>query len=242
MGGGRALHRYSDDDGVSWSDPIDVTRYTLPETHNAFAFGPGHGICTESGTLIVPVWMVEKRHNAPIRSHLPAVVSTFYSTDDGKSWAVGEILESGKDAISPNETVAALTSDGGVYMNSRHCGFLRLSTYSESGYSGWSEYTLNTDLDDPQCFGSVVAYNDKKAPYSLIFANCRDNSRRARVTVSVSVDNGKSYPVSKLIDSDRGGYVEIAADNEAGLIYLLYENNGGETDHLATFNYEWLTK
>ena len=72
------------------------------------------------------------------------------------------------------------------------------------------------------------------------FANCADNARRARVTVRVSTDDGKSYPVSKLIDSERGGYVEVGVDNNAGFIYVLYENNGGETDHLAVFNYEWL--
>ena len=38
--GGRALRRYSDDDGVTWSEAIDVTESTNPDFHNAFAFGP----------------------------------------------------------------------------------------------------------------------------------------------------------------------------------------------------------
>ena len=57
VNGGRALRRYSDDDGLSWSEPIEITEYTRPDYRNVFAFGPGHGIVTEDGTLVVPVWM-----------------------------------------------------------------------------------------------------------------------------------------------------------------------------------------
>ena len=53
--GGRTQRRYSDDDGISWSEPIDISEATQPEYHNAFAFGPGHGITAPDGTLIVPV-------------------------------------------------------------------------------------------------------------------------------------------------------------------------------------------
>ena len=58
--------------------------------------------------------------------------------------------------------------------------------------------------------------------------------------VKGSLDNGRTWPLRRVIDADRGGYVEINADSENGNIYVLYENNYGETDHLAVFNYEWL--
>ena len=54
MNGGRVLVRHSDDDGLTWSEPEDITAATLPEYRNAFALGPGHGIMT-GGTLIIPV-------------------------------------------------------------------------------------------------------------------------------------------------------------------------------------------
>ena len=117
------MRRYSDDDGLTWSDPIDITAFTLPDDHNAFAFGPGHGIMTADGTLIVPIWMVPKSYEAPIKSHSPSVISTFYSKDNGETWALGDFLRSNADVISPNETVAALTSDGNVYLNIRFIGF-----------------------------------------------------------------------------------------------------------------------
>lgn len=240
INGGRALRRYSDDDGITWSEPIDITEYTKPYYHNAWAFGPGHGIVTRDGTLVVPIWMVPKHHEAPIESHNPSVLSTFYSKDNGETWAVGDILETNSNIICPNETVAALTSDGRVYLNIRFNGFCRAKAYSENGYSNWTQYAPDYKLPDPQCFGSVAAYDDGTHPYTLIFANCADKRNRTHVTVYASTDNGQTYTVSRLLDEDHGGYVEVATDNNAQLIYVLYEDKYGETDHLAIFDYEWL--
>ncbi len=240
VNGGRALRRYSEDDGLSWSEPVDVTDFTMPHYHNAFAFGPGHGIMTKDGTLIVPIWMVAKCHEAPIKAHSPSVISTFFSKDNGETWAIGDILDSKSDIISPNETVAALTSDGRVYLNIRFNGNCRAKAYSQNGYSDWTQYAPDCNLPDPQCFGSVAVYNDKEHPYTIIFANCANESSRTCVTVRASNDDGRTYPISRLLDGERGGYVEVAVDNTAQLIYVLYEDKCGITDHLATFNYEWL--
>lgn len=240
INGGRALRRYSDDDGVTWSAPIDVTEFTDPHYRNVFAFGPGHGILTKDGTMIVPVWMVPKCCGAPLTSHSPSAVSTFYSKDNGETWEIGDILDSDSYIKNPNESVAALTSDEGVYLNIRFMGDCRARAYSNNGHSDWDGYAPDFQLPDPQCFGSVAAYNDGIHPYTLIFANCNDRSARTHVTVRASFDNGQTYPVSRPIDERHGGYVEVAADNEAQLIYILYEENFGATDRLAIFNYEWL--
>ena len=196
---------------------------------------------TKDGTLIVPIWMVPKYYEAPLNSHVPSVLSTFYSKDNGETWALGEILTTNSDVISPNETVAALTSDSTVYLNIRFNGYCRAKAYSHSGYDNWKQYAPDYTLPDPQCFGSVSAYNDGMHPYTLIFANCADKKSRTNVTVRASIDDGKTYPISRLIDTERGGYVEVAIDNKAQLIYVLYESNWGEKEHLAIFNYEWLS-
>ena len=242
VGGGRALRRYSDDDGITWSEPVDVTAYTRPDFRNAWAFGPGHGIVTGDGTLVIPVWMVPKPYGAPLHAHGPSVVSTFYSRDNGETWAVGDILEATSEIVSPSETAAALTSDGRVYLNMRFVGNCRAKAYSQNGYTHWSQYAPDKSLPDPGCFGSVVAYHDGVHPYTLIFANCASATERDRVTLRISTDNGRTFPVSRLLDGERGGYVEVAADPHAGLIYALYEDNWGQTDHLAVLNYEWLLR
>ena len=242
VNGGRLIRRYSDDDGLTWSEPIDITHFAAPEFHNAFAFGPGHGLVTGDGTLLVPIWMVPKYHEAPPHSHTPSVLSTFYSKDGGETWSLGEILDNSSRVICPNESVAALTSDGGVYMNIRFQGFCRARAYSRDGYTSWTDYGADYALIDPQCFGSVAAFDDGNHPYTLIFANCANKRSRTNVTVKASTDDGRTFPVSRGLDPERGGYVEVAVDNGAGLIYVLSEDKMGATDHLAVFDYEWLTQ
>lgn len=116
----------------------------------------------------------------------------------------------------------------------------RAKAYSDTGYSGWTEYSPEYVLHDPQCFGSVISYYDGENPYTLLIANCDTKIRRSNVTVRGSLDNGHTWTLKRVIDPDRGGYTEAASDNRKGIIYILYENNFGETVYLAKCNYEWL--
>ena len=240
--GGRVLRRFSDDDGCSWSEPIDITDATVPAYRNAFALGPGHGITTPEGVIVIPVWMVPKRYRSYTKAHTPSVLSTLYSKDCGETWQIGDILDTTPDVLSPNETVAALTSDGRVYLSIRHLAFYRAKAYSKTGYSDWTAYGAEYALSTPQCFSSVAAYDDGVHPYTLIYAGCTSQTSRTHVSVFASTTNGESFGEPKLLDGLRGGYTELAVDNKNGLIYVLYEDKFGTTDHLATFNYEWLAE
>ena len=232
--GGRVLRRYSDDDGISWSEPIDITRFTAPEFRNCFALGPGHGICLEDGRLLVPIWMVPRSYNAPIDKHGPAVVTTFVSEDNGESWALGEFLWSNDKTLSPNETTAAELEDGSVYLNLRNQGYIRAHAYSKNGTSEWTDYEPDIALPDPHCFGSTFTMRDKNGRHILLFVNCALNDARTNVTLRVSLDGGRSWCASRLIDDVRGGYCEISGNREAGIIYIIYETNFGETCELVT--------
>ena len=89
---GGVFYRRSDDDGVSWSEPEEISDMTSPEIRNVIATGPGHGIELRDGTLLVPVWLVLKESGEADMSHHPAVVTTLYSTDAGGSWQLGELV------------------------------------------------------------------------------------------------------------------------------------------------------
>ena len=80
----RCYYTRSDDDGVTFSDPVDITA-----TFDAFrpeydwkvlATGPGHGIRLTSGRLLVPVWLSTGTGG---HAHRPSVNSTIYSDDNG---------------------------------------------------------------------------------------------------------------------------------------------------------------
>ena len=240
---GRILHRYSDDDACTWSEPDDITYATLPTYRNVFAIGPGHGICTKDGTLVFPVWMVPKSYQALPQSHKPSVISTLYSKDCGKTWQCGEILGTTPQNISPNETTLAPLEDGSVYLNCRlQITGYRGRAYSPNGYSDWRDYEPDYELIDPACFGSAVAIHPPHQPYTLLFGNCESKTHRKNVTVKASVDGGKSWSKKLVIDTERGGYVELAADSDTGLVYVLYEEDFGTKVHLSVFPIEQLTE
>ena len=237
--GGRVLRRYSDDDGLTWSDVIDVTPFTAPDERTCFALGPGHGITLQNGRMLVPVWLVPKCYNQPARKHGPSVVTTFFSNDNGETWSLGEWLWTSAMIVSPNETAAAELADGRVYLNIRSQASYRSRAYSADGATAWNGVEPDLALTDARCFGSLTTLTDENGTQVLLFANCTNPEARDHVTVHASRDGGKTWFASKLIDAQRGGYVEIYAES-AERIYLLYEEDWGAKCHLCTFSLDWL--
>lgn len=234
--GAGIFRRYSDDDGITWSEKIEITTLTSPDYRNAFAFGPGHGICLSSGRLVVPVWMVPKFYESAPKAHSPSVVTTFFSDDNGESWMLGDILGSNFDLQSPNETSAAELSDGSVYLNIRCVNAWRARAISKNGYSDWMEYGPEKSLIDPQCFGSVASYRYNQDNPVLLFANCESKTERRNVTLKASFNDGKDWTKHCVIDAERGGYVDVNVDNNNGNIYVIYEDKFGQSVHFATLS------
>lgn len=232
--GGRVLHRVSRDAGLSWSEPGDVTYATRPDFRNAFALGPGHGLCTGDGTLLFPVWMVPQAAGAELDAHGPSVVSVLYSRDDGATWRMGDVLPAPDDMPSPGETEAALTEGGDVLFNCRlgWGAFCRGSAVSASGYDGFRDVRRVPALTDPCCFGSLVSGRGPDGVFRLFYAGCRAVDDRKDVTVWVSRD-GRDFRPALTVDGARGGYVESALSPDGGTLYVLYEDRYGEEDYLA---------
>ena len=228
--GGGVWYRRSSDDGRTWSEPAELTDRTCPALHNAFAFGPGHGIALENGTLLVPVWYVPKAAGAELRSHHPACVSVFYSTDNGGTWRLGDRLCGTSDCPDPNETAAAQAPDGSVFFSVRLGGRTgcRAVTRSATGYSGFEPLTLCPALPDPVCMGSVV-----RAENYLLSVNCDSTTERRNLTVRLSPDGGRTWTRSLVVEPGDAGYADIAYRD--GTVYVLYEQRAGETEMLARF-------
>ena len=231
--GGDVFLRVSGDDGLTWSEPRDLMSSTRPDEHAAFAFGPGHGIETPDGTLLSPVWFVPKGAHPDPRSHHPARVSVFYSGDRGKSWTLGEVLPERPDCPDPNETAAAVTSDGGVYLNTRLTGAgYRASAWSQSGVDGFTPLTPARDLPDPTCMGSVVSAS-WNGQHVLLAVHCASLTDRVNLTCRASLDDGHSWPRSLTVEPGDAGYADLAVKD--GVVHVLYEQRFGVVVRLARF-------
>jgi sialidase-1 len=214
----------SDDDGVTFSKPVEITG-AFEELRAKFdwkviATGPGHGIRLQSGRLLVPVWLALQH------SHRPSCVSTIYSDDAGKSWHAGEIVVThSKQTPNPSESVAVELKDGRVMMNIRNesPSHRRLVSISKDGISGWSQPTFDQGLFDPICMASMIRRGDE-----LLFLNPAGDGKskvRSNLTLQVSRDSGKTWTKRELLEPGVGAYSDMALPGDGGLL-TFYECGG----------------
>ena len=78
--------------------------------------------------------------------------------------------------------------------------------------------TDQAELPDPGCKGSFA-----RAPAfgAIVVANDANSHTRINVSLSVSLDNGVSYPHKHVVASGKGGYVDVAmlSDTTAGVLF-----------------------
>ena len=151
----RCFYLRSDDDGVSWSKPTEIT-YAFEELRSdldwqVIATGPGHGIQLVAGRLIVPFWMATYEHGAPLRK----ASAVIYSDDSGQTWKGGDI------AIPlGGESIAAELSDGSVLISARNTDARnrRLLAVSPNGATDWSKPRFAEELLEPGCAAGLVRH------------------------------------------------------------------------------------
>lgn len=221
----QAFYQRSIDDGLTFSDPVDITsvyeEFRKEYEFNVIAAGPGHGITLENGRILVPVWLANGKEKGRIREHRPSVVSIIYSDDRGDTWNRGEIIFGSEDFINPNETVATELSDHRVLLNIRHESqkMFRAISISTDGAKNFSKPVFDHDLPDPICFGSIQKVGKKQ----FVFVNCENNGNyphgsRINLTLKLSEDDCQTWRRSLLIDS-YGGYADVGALNETSLCF-----------------------
>lgn len=224
----RLFHRVSEDDGLTWSEPEEITdalearRAEYPWT--CAAVGPGHGLRLPGGRLIAAVWLASNPGN--ITAHGPSKISTLYSDDHGKTWTLGEIFEP-EGSVSPNETCVAALSDGRVILNIRSrkpdgapytAPHYRYIAISADGAGNWNETWLEKQLPDPACCGGMCNF-----PGGLLFTNCDSYISRSNHTLRKSTDDGRTWSEALLYDP-LAGYSDCIYNPATGTAFVAYEH------------------
>lgn len=250
-----AYYTRSTDDGNTWSEPRDITpvfeQFRQEYGWNVLAPGPGHSIQLKNGRLVVPVWLAASEKLEPHRNHHPSRVATIYSDDRGVTWKRGELLPNTVEIRNPSEMMAVELQDGRVMLSIRHSKETRRRgiSFSSDGASGWSIPTTHDELFDPICMASIIRVPGKNGKSALLFVNpdSRDipKNPRKNLTAKLSYDEGKTWPVQKVLNSEASGYSDLAIGPD-GTIYCLYETNTTGTGWnysllLKRFNLAWLT-
>ena len=272
VGYATAYYIKSLDDGKTWSQPVDITyvfdQFKSEYNWKVLAPGPGHAIQLHQpkhrGRLVVPVWLCEPNPKIPGGNHRPSCVATIYSDDSGKTWKRGAIAaHTTPEFKHPNESMAIELADGRVMLNMRNESVQnrRMVSFSDDGASNWSKPVFHDDLFEPVCMASMVRVsgNDKPGRNRILFVNpdSRNNQKvirpgqqtyrpRENLTARLSYDEGKTWPVQKVLHATGSGYSDLAIGND-GTLYCLYQiRDGNDNDWkyrivIRRFNLAWLT-
>ncbi len=267
----RAFTLYSDDEGATWSAPVEITevfeQFKPDYPWRVCANGCGRGLQLRNGRMIVPVWLSDgsgTEFGQGLRGHRPSIVSLIYSDDRGQTWQRGEIacrhgdVVAGETVVNPSETAMEELADGRVLVNMRTESAIhhRLTAISPDGVSAWSGHRWDPALLDPICMASLVRYDwpQDGRPGRILFSN-PDNLEqtmaswafdRKRLTVKMSLDDGKTWPFAKVLEQGPSAYSAMAV-LPGGTILCLYEcdilTRMGDDRYLrlARFDMEWLT-
>jgi len=196
----------SEDGGVTWDTPVNITAQTAK--------------LSASGRLFVA-----GNHSAGAAksNNTDYVAYAFYSDDHGKTFSiVPDIAYPGS-----NESSAAQLSDGRVMMNSRdQTGVSKarvVSVTSDVNGSVFGTPYIDTTLIDPVAEGSLLASTVSGQPY-LFFSNLANTTIRADLTLRASSDDGKTWSKSLLITGNAASYSDLAVI-DASNIGILYEQS-----------------
>lgn len=225
----------SRDDGATWAPPEEITAQVKRPEWTWYATGPGNGIQLRTGRLVVPCDHIVKGTGA-MHAHV------IYSDDRGKSWAIGGVAEA-----QTNESAVVELKDGSLLLNMRSYARrnLRAVSLSRDGGLTWEGARLDPALVEPVCQASLVLAvpAGKKSDGRLLFSNPAD-SKRVRMTVKLSYDDGRTWPVAKLIHSGPSAYSSLAVlpDKSIGLLYERGVKGPYEKITFARFTSAWLSR
>lgn len=223
---GQFLLVKSEDDGKTWSQPVNITEQVKNKNWQLMLQGPGKGITLKNGTLVFPAQFKDE-NRVPFSTII-------YSTDHGKTWKTGR-------GAKPETTEAQVIelSDGSLMLNMRD----NRNGNEKSEKNGravmitkdmgetWTEHqTTNSTLSEPVCMASLIKEKfevNGEVREVVFFSNPASKYKRDNMTIRASMDDGKTWPgeYQLLLDEKEGrGYSCLTRVDEKTL-GILYESS-----------------
>ena len=223
---GQFMMVWSDDDGLTWSEPENITRQIKKNDWRATFQGPGRGITMKDGTLVVPIQHAEGEEKI-MHGLYPLNGGIAYSYDHGITWHAHNYAwpvtgESAVVEIEPGTLMLSMREETGF-------GFRRVCTTSDLGRT-WTEHSSSGKLVDPTCEASLIHVDANKNSLGkdlLLFSNPAHPSGRCRMTIKASLDKGVTWPYQLLLDAGGSlGYSCLSMIDE-DTVGILYECSRG---------------
>ncbi|MCU4174206.1 exo-alpha-sialidase [Carboxylicivirga sp. N1Y90] len=220
----------STDDGLTWSEPINITDQIKDPAWQLLLQGPGRGITLEDGTLVFPAQFKadigsKALDGGPYTCHSTIV----YSKDQGNTWQIGT---GAKD--NTTEAQVATLSDGSLMLNMRddrnrkdksETNGRAIAVTKDFGKTWEMHVSSNSVLQESNCMASLISAEievNGEMKHVLFFSNPNNKQARKNMTIKASFDNGKTWPYElELNENDGFGYscLSIVDEKNIGILY-----------------------
>jgi sialidase-1 len=214
----------SDDDGQTWSEPVNITGQVKDPSWHFLLQGPGMGITMQDGTLVFAAQFINED-----RDPHSCII---YSKDRGKTWHL-------HNAPRENTTEAQVAEiePGILMLNMRDDrGGSRAVYITKDMGKTWEKHPSSRKvLREPVCMASLIQSDAKDNVLGkdvLLFSNPNTIKGRNHITIKASLDGGRTFPEEYQLMIDEGdgwGYSCLTMiDRET--VGILYE---GSTAHMV---------
>lgn len=220
----RVFYKYSNDDGLTWSERVEITAVLnskkdgspnkdqngnwitdvngFPCDYLGRAFhmpGPGHGLQLSGGRLLFQVWNrtalgVNGKGSIPV-SNRKYGICTIFSDDHGETWKYGSAF--GHEGQNLNESRMVELENGDIYLNARY---------------------VNNSSDEKNNYRCTAISHDKGINWA-----------------DIQID--KNFPLSNPCDA---GLVRIkdTRENQNLILYSKNESNEGRKNLIVRLSYD----
>ena len=165
------------------------------------------------------------------------------SGDGGRTW---RLLPAAASDCGDEAKLAEL-ADGGWLMSIRNPdkGCRRFAVSHDRGAT-WSPVGTWSDLPDPACNGDLLRYSLRSEGASrdrLLHSIPADTAERRNVSVALSYDEGRTWPVRKTVWEGPAGYSSLTrlADGGIGLLTEVGDWDSGFEIRFTRLSIDWLT-
>ncbi len=214
----------SEDDGITWSEEINITSQIKDPKWHLMLQGPGKGITMRDGTLVFPAQYKDE-------NEIPHS-TIIWSKDHGKTW---HVAPGAKDKTTEAQVIER--NDGSLMLNMRD-DRNRTDTTSTNGRSvytmdklggSWKKHASSrtNTLQESNCMASLIKEDfivNGQMKSLVLFSNPNTIKGRNHISIKVSFDDGETWDLDKtlLLDAwESRGYscMTKVDDHTVGILY-----------------------
>jgi N-sulfoglucosamine sulfohydrolase len=216
---------HSDDEGHTWSKPIDITKQSGRQAHFGASEGRQLTLGKHKGRLLIAGSRMDLDGKGSITSKHPGV---WKSDDHGKTWTLSMIPLDSKVATPKNASSEARITelhDGRLLYNERTRKTGRHLAWSKDGGETWTKTLQSVGLKVTPCNGSMITVRDHDGQLTnKVMFSIPSPGGRTDGIIYLSLDGGKTWAKSKQVTEGFFGYSALI-QLDAKTIGLFYETN-----------------